>query len=350
MDIKMLFITEEATILEAMKRMDETSKKVLFVVKDGKLVAAISDGDVRRAILAGKQLSEKIEDIANYKPKYILEGEDVDPSKYMKKKSVEAVPIVDENKKILSIHFWNDVVVKRRRSKLTTPVVIMAGGKGTRLYPYTKILPKPLIPIGELPVAEIIMDRFHKFGCKEFFMIVNHKKNMIKSYFSDISKSYSIDYVDEDIPLGTGGGIGLLKGKVSETFILSNCDIIIEENFVDIYKHHVKENNMITMICSLKNFSIPYGVVEFGEGGSIKAMKEKPSMSFFTNTGCYIVEPQVIDMIGENEEIGFPDIIQRCKDHGYNVGVYPINENAWMDMGQLDELKKMQDRLSVENG
>ena len=349
MDIKMLFLTEEDTILDAMKRMDETSKKVLFIVEDGILVAAISDGDVRRAILAGKQLSEKIKDIANYKPKYILESDGINPSQYMKKKSIEAVPIVDEHMKILSIHFWNDVVIKRKRSKLTTPVVIMAGGKGTRLYPYTKILPKPLIPIGELPVAEIIMDRFHAFGCKEFHMIVNHKKNMIKSYFNEISKEYTIDYVDEDIPLGTGGGIGLLKGKVNDTFILSNCDIIIEEDFRDIYKHHIKEGNMITMVCSLKNFSIPYGVVEFGEGGSIKAMKEKPSMSFFTNTGCYIVESQVIDMIGENEEIGFPDVIDRCKQNGHKVGVYPINENAWMDMGQLDELKKMQDRLSVDN-
>ena len=181
---------------------------------------------------------------------------------------------------IISIVSWNDEEVETKK-ELDIPVVIMAGGLGTRLYPYTKVLPKPLIPIGEIPIAEHIINRFNNCGCKNFHLIVNHKKNMIKAYFNEIEKDYSVDYVDEDRPLGTGGGLSLLKGKINKTFILSNCDILIDENYEKIYEYHKKEKNLITMICSLKNIKIPYGVINIGENGEIDSMKEKPEVSFY---------------------------------------------------------------------
>ena len=162
-------------------------------------------------------------------------------------------------------------------------IIIQAGGKGTRLYPYTKILPKPLIPVGEKPIAELIMDNFAEYGIGRMILVVNHKKNMIKSYFGEVEKPYSIEYVDEDQPLGTGGGLSLLRGKVGETFILTNCDILIEEDYSKIFAHHKAEGNMITMVCSLRNFQVAYGVVEFGEHGNITDMKEKPEFSFLVN-------------------------------------------------------------------
>lgn len=347
-NIDLFFLDKQQTVLEAMQKMDVVAKKVLFVIENEKLVAALSDGDIRRWILSGGGLQESIEKIANFSPKYIKESEHININKYMKQKKIEALPVVDEELKVVQIYFWDDEVVASKKKKINLPVVIMAGGMGTRLYPYTKILPKPLIPVGELPISEIIMDKFHDYGCDRFYLIVNHKKNMIKAYFGEVKKEYSIEYADEDKPLGTGGGLGLLKNRLDTTFILSNCDILIEEDISKIYKQHKQENNAITMVCSLKNFRIPYGVVEFGEHGSISQMKEKPSISFFTNTGCYIVEPYVLDEIKEDENIDFPDIIQRCKDKGMNVGVFPINEKQWMDMGQLEELKKMEDRLRGE--
>ena len=224
----------------------------------------------------------------------------------------------------------------------------MAGGLGTRLYPYTKILPKPLIPIGEIPISEHIINRFNKYGSKDFYLEVNHKKNMIKAYFNEIEKDYIINYVDEDIPLGTGGGLSLLKGKINSTFILSNCDILIEEDYEKIYKFHKDNNNLITMVCSLKTIRIPYGVIEISENGEIEEMKEKPVFSFFTNTGMYIVEPEIIEGLNENEFIGFPDIIEKYKRNGEKVGVYPISENNWLDMGQIDEMEEMRRRLEKD--
>jgi NDP-sugar pyrophosphorylase family protein len=168
---------------------------------------------------------------------------------------------------------------------------------------------------------------------------------MIKAYFNEIEKQYTINYIDEDKPLGTGGGLSLLKGKIDQTFILSNCDILIEEDYEKIYNYHKKENNLITMVCSLKNIKIPYGVIEINETGEIENMKEKPELSFFTNTGMYIVEPKIIEELEENNPINFPDIIEKYKAKGEKIGIYPISENSWMDMGQLDEMDKMRRRL-----
>ena len=224
----------------------------------------------------------------------------------------------------------------------------MAGGLGTRLYPYTKILPKPLIPVGEIPIIEHIINRFYRQGAQNFYLIVNHKKNMIKAYLNDIEKAYQVCFVDEEQPLGTGGGLSLLKGEISQPFILSNCDILIDSDYEKIYEHHLSENNYITMVCSLKNMRIPYGVVEISKDGGIEEMKEKPEISFFTNTGMYVVHPEVIDELELNQRIDFPDIIEKCRQEGKKIGVYPISENSWLDMGQIDELEEMRRRLEDE--
>lgn len=347
MEIKDFLIEETTTVLEAMELLDRVAKKVLFVIRDNKLVASVTDGDIRRWILKKGNLDAYISNVANYNPKFIYKKHRMKAKEYMKSMSVEALPILDKNNYILSIVLWTDEEIGTRPS-LDIPVVIMAGGMGTRLYPYTKILPKPLIPIGEIPIVEHIINRFYNDGSKDFYLVVNHKKNMIKAYFNEIEKNYSINYVDEDTPLGTGGGLSLLKGKINSTFILSNCDILIEEDFNKIYEFHKKEKNLITMVCSLKNIVVPYGVIEIDENGHIENMKEKPKFSFLTNTGVYIVEPIVIAELEENIAIGFPDIIEKYKKLGEKIGVFPISEGSWMDMGQLDEMEAMRRRLETD--
>lgn len=347
MEVIEFLIDEEETMIEAMQQLDKVAKKVLFVTRDGHFVAAMTDGDIRRWILKKGNLDAKVKDIANYNPKSLLEEEKIKAKEFMKKHSIEALPILDKEKNILSVVLWNDEEVEPKRT-LEVPVVIMAGGLGTRLYPYTKILPKPLIPIGEIPIVEHIINRFNRYGSEQFYLVVNHKKNMIKAYFNEIDKSYNVDYIDEDKPLGTGGGLSLLKGKINSTFILSNCDILIEEDYEKIYNYHKKEKNLITMVCSLKNIIIPYGVIEISETGEIENMKEKPELSFFTNTGMYIVESKIIEELEENTAIGFPDIIEQYKAKGEKIGIYPISENSWMDMGQLDEMEEMRRRLGAD--
>lgn len=344
MDVKKFLIDEEATMMEAMEQLDKSAKKVLFVVKDGHFVASITDGDIRRWILKKGDLDAKVKNMANYNPKSLKIKEKKKAKAFLKQHSIEAIPILDENDNIISIVLWNDKEIMPNR-EMHVAVVIMAGGLGTRLYPYTKILPKPLIPIGEIPIVEHIMNRFSKFGMNEFHLIVNHKKNMIKAYFNEIEKSYLVNYVDEDIPLGTGGGLSLLKGKIESTFILSNCDILIDEDYERMYKFHKEEGNLITMVCSLKNIKIPYGVIEINDTGEIENMKEKPELSFFINTGMYIVEPEVVENLVENESIGFPEIIEQHKAQGKKIGIFPISEYSWLDMGELDEMEEMRRRL-----
>lgn len=345
MGIDKMIISEECTILEALKHLDEVATKVLFVVEDGKLVAALTDGDIRRWILKKGDLNASVKNIANYNPMYMVNASRNQALELMKKEKIEAMPILNDSGNIQSVVLWDESELVVNKPTLNLPVVMMAGGLGKRLYPYTNILPKPLIPVGEIPIAEHIINQFCSFGCKDYYLIVNHKKNMIKAYFNEIEKDYNIYYIDEDKPLGTGGGLSLMKGKINSTFILTNCDILIREDFNKICQLHKEKKNIITMVCSLKNFSVPYGIVDIGEHGEIESMREKPELSFFTNTGCYIVEPKVIDEMEYNVSIGFPDIIEKYKRQGKNVGVYPIGEKAWLDMGQLDELEKMKTSL-----
>lgn len=347
MDIDKIIINESYTIKQAIKKLDDSAKKILMVEDNARLKGVITDGDVRRWILKGGDLTTKVIEIINYNPIYITNNDRGIADEIMKKFSVDALPIVDEKGAILSIVFWDDIEIssKNKKKNIDLPVVIMAGGLGTRLYPYTKILPKPLIPIGDIPIVERIINKFRNYGCREFYLTVNYKKNMIKSYLGEIEKDYEVSYVEENKPLGTGGSLYLLKGKIDRTFFVSNCDILVDADYEDMYKYHKESKNLITIICAVKNLTIPYGVIELGSDGKIESMVEKPEFSFLTNSGMYIVEPEVLDMIPENKFLGFPDIIDMYRDMGENVGVYPITEKCWMDMGQLDEMQDMIDRL-----
>lgn len=340
-------ISEGTTVIDAMKQLDLVARKILFVTDNKKLVATLTDGDIRRWILKKGSLTDPIAYLANYSPIFLRIEKKERAKKYMKQHSIEALPIVDEKNEIVTIVFWNEEEINSF-NKMNVPIVIMAGGLGTRLYPYTKILPKPLIPIGDLPIIEHIMNRFNRQGNSRFFIIVNHKKNMIKAYLNDIQKDYEVNFVDEDEPLGTGGGLSLLKNQISEPFFLSNCDILIESDYSKMYKHHIDQNNFITIICSLKVLKIPYGVVEVSDKGNIDKMEEKPEISFLVNTGMYIVDPRVINELEMHEKIHFTDIIEKYRKLGEKIGVYPISESSWMDMGQLDELDEMKRRLDNE--
>lgn len=347
MEIKDFLIDENCSMLGAMKQLDEVAKKVLFITKDDHLIATVTDGDIRRWILKHGSLDASVKDIANYQPQFLLQDERHQAQMYMQKHVIEALPIINEKGEIISIDFWNKEQIGKKR-KLNVPVIIMAGGQGTRLYPYTKILPKPLIPIGEMPIAEHIINRFLKNGCRDFYFVLNYKKNMIKAYFNDMTKDYNLNYIDEDQPLGTGGGLSLLKGKINSTFILSNCDILVEADYEKIYDYHKSEKNSITIVSSLKNFAIPYGVIKIKDNGEVEKLEEKPNISFLANTGMYIVDSKIIEDLEEKVAIDFPDVIKQHMDAGEKIGVYPISENSWLDMGQFDEMDEMIKRLNID--
>lgn len=336
--------SEHDSVAELMKRLNEMSIRILFIVDDNHcLIGALTDGDVRRFILSGGKIDDSSNMACNMMPvkaNTIEEAAKIFKSKYL------AIPIVNDDNQIEDIYFGtkNTKVYK----KIHVPVVINAGGRGTRLDPYTKVLPKPLIPVGELPIIELIMQEYQKYECSDFHIIVNYKKDLMKTYFRESENQYKISWYDEEKPLGTGGGLSLLRGKMHSTFFFANCDALLTADYESMMSFHKEQGNTITMICAIKNVNIPYGVVEMGEQGIIESMKEKPMISFLANTGIYIVEPEVIYDIEDDEEIGFPDIVEREKKKGKKVAVFPVSENDWMDMGQLPELEKMRVKLYGE--
>lgn len=343
-----IFVVKDITIKQAIKKLNVTAKKVLFVTEDKKLIGSITDGDIRRWILKNGDLNYSAYNVMNKNPISLNLEKQLQAKDIMIEKHIEAIPIVDDDYNIKDVVFWNDKEEKLELKKINNPVVMMAGGKGTRLYPYTKILPKPLIPIGEISISERIINRFRRFGCTNFYFTVNYKKNMIKAYFDELEKDYEISYVEEEKFLGTGGSLYLLKERIKETFFVSNCDVLVEANYTDILNYHKNNKNKITMVTSLKDYKIPYGVIKLNDKGEVIGTEEKPEFNYLVNTGFYVLEPETLNDIPENEFFHITDLINKYIKDGKKVGTYPITENAWLDMGEFKEMERMREKLNID--
>ena len=344
-EIEKFIGADTLSVSQAMQKIDNNNNGILFILDaNGVLSGCVTDGDIRRYLLSGGKMEDMVVLASNTFPKYAKDK--IEAKELYHSKNYIVIPIVDSGNHIVDLYFGTDSPIDIQKKKsLDIPVVINAGGKGTRLDPFTRILPKPLIPVGSLPILEHIMQEYKSYDCNSFHVIVNYKKELIKAYFAESENRYSIHWYDEEKPLGTGGGIRLLQGNISQTFFFTNCDVLIKADYGEALEYHRNNHNMITMICAYKNMNIPYGVVEISENGVIEAMKEKPMMSFLTNTGMYIVEPEVIEDIEDAESISFPEIIERERKLGERVAAFPVSDSEWMDMGQLDELEKMRTKI-----
>ena len=349
MDAQKYLIPDDMQITEAIKRIDEGKKKIVFCVREHRLVGAFTDGDMRRFILRDGDMRKPVCQAMNHSPISLPILQEDRARAFVEQNAMAALPLVNERMEVVKIYFRDELESRRVASTALAevPLVIMAGGKGTRLYPYTRILPKPLIPIGDMPIMDHIMQRFGQYGIRDVYMILNHKRNMIKAYYSDADMPFNIHYIDEEQFLGTGGGLSLLKGEIHSTFFLSNCDCLLDADYACMYDYHKEHKNAITFILAAKVMSVPYGVVELAQSGAIQALKEKPEYSFLVNTGIYLLEPQVLDTLQDGEAIDFPDIAQRLMADGHSVGGYPITEKSWMDMGQLNEIQNMTKELGL---
>ncbi|MCW3111264.1 MAG: hypothetical protein JWQ09_5770 [Segetibacter sp.] len=339
--IKKRSITCEATLVQALKQMDSLDCKLLLVFKQGVFYSILSIGDIQRAIIKGVDLDEQVDLILRKNIRLGHEhhsGQEL--KELMQKYRMEFLPILTTDGALKEVLFWDELFGNEEHevSKLQVPVVIMAGGKGTRLKPITNIIPKPLIPIGDKPIIELITDSFVKVGVTNFFVSVNYKKEMIKRYFDEIpDKTYQMHYFNETEPLGTGGSLYLLKEKLQETFFVTNCDILIKQDYAEILEYHYQHKNEITLVAALKHFSIPYGTLKTGAGGSLKSFQEKPEIQFLVNAGMYILEPHLLQEIPENTFFHITDLIEKIKSRGGNIGVFPVSEGAWMDIGEWQE-------------
>jgi len=344
MEYEKILISSDISIENAIKKLDETSKQILIVVNSEKiLLGVITDGDIRRWILKSGELKESVDKIMNTNPTFIFEKDFGLAKNIIMEKAIAALPILDDDKKIINIVFWNDHFNKPLANfkKISNPIVIMAGGKGSRLKPITNIIPKPLVPIGEITIVERIINEFKRYGAENFYMTINFKKEMIKAYFQSLSLNYRLNFIEEEKFLGTAGGLFYLKNVIKETFFVSNCDILINSNYYKILKYHRENKNQITIVTSLKKNVIPYGVIKLAEDGSVKNIIEKPEQEILINTGMYVLEPECLEDIPENKFFHLTDLINNYLNEGKKVGIFPISENSWSDMGEFEEMKKM---------
>ncbi|MCF8296741.1 MAG: nucleotidyltransferase family protein [Saprospiraceae bacterium] len=333
-------------LLTALKQMDTIDKKLLLVFDGTKFINIISIGDIQRAILKNIPLSTQIKDILRENTRIAQEKDSLESVKEtMKKYRMECMPVINDKMDLVNVYFWEEVFgldQKRVIGKLNLPVVIMAGGKGTRLKPITNIFPKPLIPIGLKTIIEEIMDRFVEVGCSKFYISVNYKAETIKHYFEQLNnKVYHINYIQEEKPLGTAGSLFMLKEKIHSTFFVSNCDIIIKEDYSEILKYHNKNKNELTIVSALKHYPISYGTVETKEDGVLIELIEKPELTFQINTGMYILEPHLLSEIPENDFFHITNLIENIKNRNGKIGVFPVSEGSWKDIGDWNEYLKL---------
>ena len=345
--IQKKIISASCTLIQTLQLMDEGFTKSLIVFNNEQFVGIITNGDLQRAIIAKKGFDTPIGNLVDNTTKlYAKVGDNRDSIKnWMIEKRAEFMPILDEEGVLVDVIFWDDILsgiaIEDNRNKIDLPVVIMAGGKGTRLKPITNVIPKPLVPVGEKTILEVIMDQFEGIGCHKFYMSVNYKADMIKYYLSQLDHKYDIDFFMEDKPLGTIGSVSLLKGKITTPFFVSNCDSINEQDYRDVYDYHVNNHNDLTIVTMVKSFKIPYGVIETGEDGLMVALSEKPELTYQVNTGVYILNPSCIDEIPEGEFFHITHLMEKIKARGGRVGCFPVSEHSWRDMGEWPEYLKM---------
>jgi len=339
-------IYPEVTIRQAMKKLSQTGQKCLVIVDSQNfLLGTLTDGDIRKAILKGININESINKIYKTKPTVLIKNkfklEDV--KDLFKKSKFDLIPIVNIKGKLLDILYWDTILINEKNpnnKKLNIPVIIMAGGKGSRLEPFTKVLPKPLIPVHDKPVIEHIIGHFTNIGCLDFFLTVNYKSKIMKAYFEELQPEYKLNFVEEKEPLGTAGSLRLLNGKFKKPFFVTNCDIFIKTDYLSLYDFHIKGNFDITLVASAKEYIIPYGTCELNKDGDLSHINEKPKYNFLINTGLYILSPKVLELIPKNKFYHITHLIEDAKNKGNKIGVYPIDEDAWVDVGQWAEYKK----------
>lgn len=334
-------IKPDTTLINALKKMDSLNSKLLIVEDNDKFIGLLSAGDIQRAIIKDISLNEKVYTILRDDIKVAFRGDSLESIKRMMLEfRMEFCPLISEDQKILEIYYWEDMFLEQKpwiARKINLPVVIMAGGKGSRLKPLTNVLPKPLIPLNEKTILEEIIEIYAKHGCENYFISVNYKADLIKYYIKRLALPYNISFVEESIPMGTAGSLSMLRDMIDQTFFVTNCDILIKQDYSEILDYHKDQKNEITIVSALKHFPISYGTLETGNNGHLKELAEKPELTFKINSGMYILEPHLINEIPCDTKSDITELIWSLNKANRKVGVFPVSENSWIDIGDLKD-------------
>ncbi len=321
----------------AIERLNKVGIKIALVLDDNyRLLGTISDGDFRRGILSGLSIDDTVEKIMNKNPRTVSESADrLEILKVMTETKILQIPIIDKNNFVIGLHLWDDVSVQAKYSNI---MVIMAGGKGSRLHPQTENCPKPMLLVAGIPILEHIIKRAQSQGFNHFIIAINYLGEIIEQHFKDGQKfGVNIEYLHEDVPLGTAGALSLLSSKPERAFIVANGDVITDINYSDFLEYHTAQNASVTVAVHTHEFQIPYGVVQIN-GMEVESYEEKPIVSSLINAGVYALEPDILDYIKDPRYRDMPEILDISRDLKKKVIVYPLYE-SWIDIGRPIDLE-----------
>lgn len=334
------------TVKEVIQQLNKTGQKILLVTdKEDVLLGTISDGDIRRGLLAGIGFNDAANRIMRREYTALpfnTPNLKARAKQLMLERELAHIPILDAHGRIQDVVRWTDFLENGQDRKQISPrdnaVVIMAGGKGTRLDFFTKVFPKPLMPIGDRPAIEVIMERFYKCGFHRFIYTLNYKKEYVKLFLKERTFPYQIDWVEEDEFLGTAGSLALLKDKLQDTFFVVNCDTLISVDFSEVLDWHKEHEALITVVGSHNEVNIPFGVLTLSNG-RLDTIREKPVHDVIINTGMYVMEPRVLDYVVSGPPIDMNNLINMVAPRE-KVNVYPVYGRDWIDIGQWEEYRK----------
>lgn len=338
--IEKFLINDNCTVYDSIKFITEQGTQFAVVVDDSmKLKGVITDGDIRKGILREVDLQSSVSNIMNKTPKYLEQGYTHSQLvKLISKFKIKQLPVVDKNMTVTDVYLNNETYIGTER---TNPVVLMAGGLGSRLGDLTSNCPKPLLKVGNKPILEIILENFIEHGFKNFYFSVNYMSEQIEDYFKDGADwGVNITYLKETVKLGTAGGLSLADFRNEEPIIIMNGDLLTKVNFSQLLDFHETSKSHATMCVRKYDFQVPYGVIDT-EGDSISRIIEKPVHAFFVNAGIYVLNSDLLKLITKNEYMDMTSLFEKAKQKTSKLRVFPIHE-YWLDIGRLEDFEKAQ--------
>lgn len=333
-------LPDTATIQEAIRNLDQVAIKIVLIINDdGKLEGTISDGDIRRGLLRGLQMDSPITTIIHRNPFVVPPAMTRDTvMQLMVANKIQQVPVVDEQRHVVGLHMWDQIATPQCRPNM---MVIMAGGKGTRLRPHTENCPKPMLPVGDKPMLEHIIARAKANGINHFMLAIHYLGHMVEDYFGDGSRFHTrIEYIREHVPLGTAGALSLISERPTAPFLVTNGDVLTDINYGDLLDFHIRHQAAGTMAVRIHEWQHPFGVVHT-RGLEIIGFEEKPVARTHINAGIYVLSPDVFNVIKPNESCGMPTLFERMQVGNQRTVAYPMHE-PWLDVGRPDDFHRAQ--------
>ncbi len=328
-------LTSDATLQQAIMSLDASAMQIVMIVgAEGELIGTLTDGDIRRGLLRGLEMHSPVDTIIHREPLVVPPDLDRDMVlSLMQANKVRQLPVVDNHRKVVGLHVWDDLLMPAQRPNT---MVIMAGGQGMRLRPYTERCPKPMLPVGGKPMLEHIIERARAEGFQHFIIAVHYLGHMIEEYFGNGSRwQVRIEYLHEDAPLGTAGALSLMNPRPELPLVVTNGDVLTDIHYGELLDFHAHHRAVATMAVRLHEWQHPFGVVRTS-GVDIVGFEEKPVIKSHINAGVYALDPTVLDHMRHQHRCDMPTLFTMLKEQGLRTVVYPMHE-PWLDVGRVDD-------------